>query len=39
LKKDAALSERKLGARNERISNLEFLLTDTQKQLMVQNDK
>ncbi|OBZ83544.1 Kinesin heavy chain [Choanephora cucurbitarum] len=39
LKKEAALSDRKLSARNERIQNLEFLLKEAQNKLLVQNDK
>ncbi|KAI8064874.1 uncharacterized protein B0P05DRAFT_476247, partial [Gilbertella persicaria] len=39
LKKEAALSDRKLTARNERIQNLEFLLKEAQNKLLIQNDK
>lgn len=39
LKKEVALAERKLIARNERIQNLESLLTDAQDKLLKQNDK
>ncbi|KAL8280862.1 hypothetical protein RQP46_006866 [Phenoliferia psychrophenolica] len=37
LKKDVAIAERKLIARNERIQNLEALLQDAQEKLNVQN--
>jgi kinesin family protein 5 len=33
LKKDVAIAERKLLARNERISNLEILLTNAQEEI------
>ncbi|KAJ3115489.1 hypothetical protein HDU96_000585 [Phlyctochytrium bullatum] len=39
LKKELAVAERKLLARNERIQNLEVLLHDTQKKLELQNQK
>ncbi|KAJ3194326.1 hypothetical protein HK101_002995 [Irineochytrium annulatum] len=39
LKKELAVAERKLIARNERINNLELLLQDTQKKLELQNQK
>ncbi|ORY94027.1 hypothetical protein BCR43DRAFT_405864, partial [Syncephalastrum racemosum] len=39
LKKEVALAERKLIARNERIQNLETLLTDAQDKLFKQNEK
>ncbi|GAN05352.1 kinesin heavy chain [Mucor ambiguus] len=39
LKKESALSERKLSARNERIQNLEYLLQEAQNKLLTQNDK
>lgn len=39
LKKDVAIAERKLIARNERIQNLEALLQDAQEKLNVQNAK
>ncbi|KAI8890113.1 hypothetical protein K501DRAFT_169844 [Backusella circina FSU 941] len=39
LKKDSALSDRKLQAKQDRITNLEFLLNEAQNQLLVQNDK
>ncbi|KAJ3101679.1 hypothetical protein HDU97_001220 [Phlyctochytrium planicorne] len=39
LKKELAVAERKLVARNERIQNLEVLLHDTQKKLELQNQK
>ncbi|CEP14848.1 hypothetical protein [Parasitella parasitica] len=39
LKKEAALSDRKLSARNERIQNLEYLLKEAQNKLLTQNDK
>ncbi|KAF9918717.1 hypothetical protein BX616_006423 [Lobosporangium transversale] len=39
LKKEVAISERKLAARNERIANLEGLLQDAQENLTSQNHK
>lgn len=39
LKKEVALAERKLIARNERIQNLEALLQDAQEKLIIQNEK
>ncbi|KAL7331339.1 hypothetical protein PS15p_203544 [Mucor circinelloides] len=39
LKKESALSERKLSARNERIQNLEYLLQEARNKLLTQNDK
>ncbi|KAI8647402.1 kinesin heavy chain [Parasitella parasitica] len=39
LKKEAALSDRKLCARNERIQNLEYLLKEAQNKLLTQNEK
>jgi kinesin family protein 5 len=39
LKKDLAVAERKLVARNERIQNLETLLQDAQTKLEIQNQK
>ncbi|KAK4700548.1 kinesin family member 5, partial [Phenoliferia sp. Uapishka_3] len=39
LKKDVAIAERKLIARNERIQNLEVLLQDAQEKLNAQNAK
>lgn len=39
LKKDVAIAERKLIARNERIQNLEALLQDAQEKLNAQNIK
>ncbi|KAI5475516.1 kinesin family member 5 [Pseudohyphozyma bogoriensis] len=39
LKKDVAIAERKLIARNERIQNLEVALQDAQEKLNVQNAK
>ncbi|KAJ3414582.1 hypothetical protein HDV05_006321 [Chytridiales sp. JEL 0842] len=39
LKKDLAVAERKMGARNERIQNLETLLQDAQTKLEIQNQK
>lgn len=39
LKKEAALSDRKLTARNERIQNLEFLVKEAENKLLIQNDK
>lgn len=39
LKKDVAIAERKLIARNERIQNLEALLQDAQEKLNAQNVK
>ncbi|KAL9556454.1 hypothetical protein MBANPS3_001847 [Mucor bainieri] len=39
LKKESALSERKLSARNERIQNLEYLLQEAQNKLLTQNEK
>ncbi|KAJ3330044.1 hypothetical protein HDU76_006540 [Blyttiomyces sp. JEL0837] len=39
LKKELAVAERKLVARNERIQNLETLLQDTQTKLELQNQK
>ncbi|RUS19784.1 kinesin heavy chain [Endogone sp. FLAS-F59071] len=39
LKKEVAVSERKLNARNERIQNLETLLQDAQEKLISQNQK
>ena len=39
LKKEAAIAERKLHARNERIQNLEGLLQDADRRLSVQNQK
>lgn len=39
LKKEAAIAERKLHARNERIQNLEALLQDADRRLTVQNQK
>jgi len=39
LKKDVAIAERKLTARNERIQSLEALLQDAQEKLNIQNSK
>ncbi|KAI8359174.1 hypothetical protein BD560DRAFT_334934, partial [Blakeslea trispora] len=39
LKKEAALSDRKLLARNERIESLESLLKEAQSKLLTQNEK
>ncbi|KAI7852325.1 hypothetical protein BDC45DRAFT_407681, partial [Circinella umbellata] len=39
LKKEVALAERKLIARNERIQSLEALLQDAQEKLITQNQK
>lgn len=39
LKKEYAIAERKLGARNERIASLEALLADAQGKLKIQNVK
>ncbi|CDS09931.1 Putative Kinesin heavy chain [Lichtheimia ramosa] len=39
LKKEVALAERKLIARNERVQNLETLLQDAQEKLISQNQK
>ncbi|KAI8983999.1 kinesin heavy chain [Mycotypha africana] len=39
LKKETALSERKLTAKNERIQNLELLLKEAQNKLLVSNEK
>ncbi|CAO3625301.1 unnamed protein product [Cunninghamella echinulata] len=39
LKKEVAVAERKLIARNERITNLENLLQDAQEKLITQNQK
>lgn len=39
LKKDVAIAERKLIARNERIQNLEVALQDAQEKLNIQNSK
>lgn len=39
MKKEVALAERKLIARNERIQNLEALLQDAQEKLIIQNEK
>lgn len=39
LKKEVALAERKLIARNERIQSLETLLQDAQEKLITQNQK
>jgi kinesin family protein 5 len=39
LKKEVAIFERKLQARNERIENLEELLQGAQDQLTTQNQK
>lgn len=39
LKKEVAVAERKLIARNERIQNLETLLQDAQEKLITQNQK
>jgi kinesin family protein 5 len=39
LKKDVAIAERKLIARNERIQSLETLLSDAQEKLNLQNVK
>lgn len=39
LKKDVAIAERKLIARNERIQNLESLLQDAQEKINAQNVK
>jgi kinesin family protein 5 len=39
LKKECAIAERKLGARNERIQSLEALLGDSQEKLMAANHK
>ena len=39
LKKDVAIAERKLIARNERIQNLEALLQDAQEKINAQNVK
>ncbi|KAI9276977.1 kinesin heavy chain [Phascolomyces articulosus] len=39
LKKEAALSDRKLIARNERIQNLETLLQEAKERLLSQNEK
>jgi hypothetical protein len=39
LKKEAGVAERKLLARNERIQNLEVLLTDADRRLAQQNQK
>ncbi|KAI7858192.1 hypothetical protein BDC45DRAFT_434455, partial [Circinella umbellata] len=39
LKKEAALADRKLVARNERIQNLETLLQEAKQRLLSQNEK
>jgi kinesin family protein 5 len=39
LKKEAALSDRKLAARNDRIQSLEILLKEAENKLLIQNDK
>lgn len=39
LKRDCAIAERKLNARNERIQNLEVLLADAQDKLLQQTNK
>jgi hypothetical protein len=39
LKKEVAIAERKLTARNERIQSLESLLQDAQEKLISQNQK
>lgn len=39
LKKEAALADRKLAARNERIQNLEMLLQEAKQRLLTQNEK
>ncbi|KAJ1989687.1 hypothetical protein H4R33_001981 [Dimargaris cristalligena] len=39
LKKESAMAERKLGARNERIDSLEALLLDTQEKMASQRQK
>jgi kinesin family protein 5 len=39
LKKEAAISERKLSAKNERIHSLEHLLKEAQNKLLIQNEK
>lgn len=39
LKREAALADRKLSARNERIQNLEDLLQEAKQRLLTQNEK
>ncbi len=39
LKKEAGIAERKLLARNERIQNLEALMSDADRRLAIQNQK